>query len=180
MEELGQEFGVMIPGFYFAMMSLTELRDALDPNTTHADIRNARGYMSPVDHRSMGPGQMQDTYWPMPWSFTVTVACFARALAELAYREGVTELPENKQDAAEAIQAVWKSYDPTGSNYAANWSEARELTEYDGPVKPDPDPDPKYPLAPLHPLAYKWGYYRFASDTSYDLVKVPPAGKGGS
>ncbi len=80
MEQLGEEYGVTIPRFYAANMILTENTPCLDPNTEYNDIRDAPGYLDPVDHDSYGPGQMRARYWPIPWSFTVTVACFARAL----------------------------------------------------------------------------------------------------
>ena len=132
MEQLGEEFGVTIPRFYAANMILTENTPCLDPDTVYNDIRDAPGYLDPVDFDSYGPGQMRARYWPIPWSFTVTVACFARALAKYAYAEGISELPTDKWGAAQTIQAIWKSFDPTGSNYAATYDWACELTEFSG------------------------------------------------
>ncbi len=140
MEQLGKEFEVVIPRFYAANMVLTENTPCLDPNTEYNDIRDAPGYLDPVNGDYYGPGRMSASYWPMPWSFTITVACFARALAKHAHSEGITELPSDKQGAAEAIQAIWKSFDSTVEDYAAKYDWACELTEFSSSVPPEGTP----------------------------------------
>ena len=133
MAELGRDFGVVIPGFYAANMILAELPRCLDPNEELYDIKLLPGYSpaSPTEASDgrWGPAQLSANDWPIPWSFSFTVACLARALYTRAKSEGLGELPSAQQDAAETIQAVLQS-NKTAADYAAQYERACELTEF--------------------------------------------------
>jgi hypothetical protein len=139
MEELGRDFGVVIPRFYAANLILAELPECLVPKAeTPYDIKLLDGYRPKSPHQASGsrwgPAQLSADDWPIPWSFNFTVSCFARALYEHAKSEGIKELLSDKQSAAEAIQAVVQS-DKTASDYAVQYELASELTEF-VPSKP--------------------------------------------
>lgn len=137
---------------------LTECSPVLSFTRGSGDLKDIPGYWNAVDHDSYGPFQQRAQYWPLPWNFECALLSFCQAV----YKEHGTNLPVDKQGTALAIQAVQRSFDETGNNYAVNYASAQNMV--DGVRDPDPDPEPVDKWTELDGIwvrgdhGHLWGY----------------------
>lgn len=109
---------------------LTENTPCADPDRDVEDIRDAAGYMSPVDHNSYGALQQQWQWWPMPWVMEVAAWSFGYRMWQYKESHGA----DDARGLAEWIQKVQQSFadgsdgNPLGWNYEQHFAWSLDLT----------------------------------------------------